>query len=126
MSGQFGFMAKIGATDQAVAVLNDQPYLFTILVVVLVVLILQSVLIWYIHYATMKPEQKKKKEKKDTKKPGGKPPAARRLVGIELDDRAAWIVPISGYLWVRRANVIRQDMEILCERWMVIVKDSRP
>ncbi|OTA90838.1 hypothetical protein M434DRAFT_33298 [Hypoxylon sp. CO27-5] len=58
--GQFGFMGKIGATDAAVATLNDQPYLFTILVVVLVA-----------------PEQKKKKEPKDNKKPGGKPPAAR-------------------------------------------------
>ena len=65
MSGQFGFMSSIGATDEAVAVLNDQPILFTILVVVLVSLILQGVFIWYIHYATMKPEQKKKKEKKD-------------------------------------------------------------
>lgn len=76
MSGQFGFMSKIGATDAAVATLNDQPYLFTILVVILVALILQSVLIWYIHYATMKPEQKKKKAPADAKK-GGKPPAAR-------------------------------------------------
>lgn len=70
--GQFDFMKSIGATDEAVAVLNDQPYLFTILVVVLVALILQGVLIWYIHYATMKPEQKKKKERKDDKKGGGK------------------------------------------------------
>ncbi|KAI0900964.1 hypothetical protein F4806DRAFT_491853 [Annulohypoxylon nitens] len=54
MSGQFGFMSKIGATDAAVATLNDQPYIFTILV----------------------PEQKKKKEPKD-KKPAAKPPAAR-------------------------------------------------
>ncbi|KAI0833012.1 hypothetical protein F5Y06DRAFT_301436 [Hypoxylon sp. FL0890] len=75
--GQFGFMAKIGATDAAVATLNDQPYLFTILVVVLVSLILECVLIWYIHFATLKPEQKKKKAPKDDKKPGGKPPAAR-------------------------------------------------
>ncbi|KAI0013225.1 hypothetical protein F4779DRAFT_613755 [Xylariaceae sp. FL0662B] len=58
MSGQFGFMSKIGATDQAVATLNDQPYIFTVLVVVL-------------------PEQKKKKEPKANKKPGGKPPAQR-------------------------------------------------
>ncbi|KAI0385365.1 hypothetical protein F5Y04DRAFT_276699 [Hypomontagnella monticulosa] len=80
MSGQFGFMSKIGATDQAVATLNDQPYIFTILVVVLVALILQSILIWYIHYATMKPEQKKKKEpKKKAAAPGGKPPAQRAL-----------------------------------------------
>ncbi|KAI1471365.1 uncharacterized protein F4812DRAFT_455475 [Daldinia caldariorum] len=39
--GQFGFMSKIGATDEAVRTLNDQPYLFTILVVVLVSLILE-------------------------------------------------------------------------------------
>ncbi|KAI1344055.1 hypothetical protein F5Y15DRAFT_411907 [Xylariaceae sp. FL0016] len=58
MSGQFGFMSKIGATDEAVAVLNDQPYIFTILVVVL-------------------PEQKKKKEKKPAAGKGGKPPAQR-------------------------------------------------
>ncbi|KAI5928051.1 hypothetical protein F4810DRAFT_705945 [Camillea tinctor] len=45
MSGQFGFMAKLGATPEAVAVLNDQPYVFTILVVVLVILIAQSVLL---------------------------------------------------------------------------------
>ncbi|KAI2471752.1 hypothetical protein F4781DRAFT_385758 [Annulohypoxylon bovei var. microspora] len=78
MSGQFGFMSKIGATDAAVATLNDQPYIFTVLVVILVVLILQSVFIWYIHYATMKPEQKKKKEpKKPAEKPAAKPAAAR-------------------------------------------------
>ncbi|KAI1506495.1 hypothetical protein F5X99DRAFT_5021 [Biscogniauxia marginata] len=79
MSGQFGFMASLGATPEAVAVLNDQPYVFTILVVVLVILILQSVLLWYIHYATLKPEQKKKKEKKPKgdSKPGAKPAAQR-------------------------------------------------
>lgn len=44
--------------------LNDQPILFTILLIVLVAIILQCVLIWYIHFATLKPEQKKKKEKK--------------------------------------------------------------
>ncbi|KAI0854011.1 hypothetical protein F5Y00DRAFT_224258 [Daldinia vernicosa] len=75
--GQFGFMSKIGATDAAVRTLNDQPYLFTILVVVLITLILESVFIWFIHYATLKPEQKKKKEPKGGKKAGGKPPAAR-------------------------------------------------
>lgn len=61
--GQFDWFSKIGATPQAVAVLNDQPYLFTILIVVLLILILQGVFIWYIHFATLKPEQKKKKEK---------------------------------------------------------------
>lgn len=68
--GQFDWFSKIGATPQAVAVLNDQPYLFTILIVVLLILILQGVFIWYIHFATLKPEQKKKKEPKGGK--GGK------------------------------------------------------
>lgn len=78
--GQFDWFAKIGATPQAVAVLNDQPMLFTVLIVVLIALILQGVLIWYIHFATMKPEQKKKKEKKGAKdaKDAKKPPAARK------------------------------------------------
>ncbi|KAK4458823.1 hypothetical protein QBC42DRAFT_185009 [Cladorrhinum samala] len=62
--GQFDWFGSIGATKEAVAVLNDQPILFTILLVVLVTIILQCVLIWYIHYATMKPEQKVKKDKK--------------------------------------------------------------
>ncbi|KAF4984627.1 hypothetical protein FZEAL_203 [Fusarium zealandicum] len=66
--GQFDWFSSIGATDEAVAVLNDQPILFTILLVVLVAVILQSVLIWYIHYATMKPEQRKKKQDKKDKK----------------------------------------------------------
>ncbi|CAM1504135.1 Fc.00g017260.m01.CDS01 [Cosmosporella sp. VM-42] len=70
--GQFDWFKKIGATDEAVAVLNDQPILFTILLVALVGMILQGVLIWYINYATMKPEQRKKKDKKDKK------PAARK------------------------------------------------
>lgn len=81
MSGQFGFMSKIGATDEAVAVLNDQPFIFTLLVVVLVICILEYVLLWYINYATMKPEQKKAKEDKKAKKKkggsGAKPPAQR-------------------------------------------------
>lgn len=62
--GQFDWFGSIGATPQAVAVLNDQPILFTILLIVLVSIILLCVLIWYIHFATMKPEQKVKKEKK--------------------------------------------------------------
>ncbi|KAH6640803.1 hypothetical protein F5144DRAFT_599480 [Chaetomium tenue] len=62
--GQFDWFGSIGATPEAVAVLNDQPILFTILLVALVAIILQCVLIWYIHFATLKPEQKKKKEKK--------------------------------------------------------------
>lgn len=61
---QFNWFLKIGATQQAVNVLNDQPYLFTILVVVLLILIAMGVFIWYIHWATLKPEQRKKKEKK--------------------------------------------------------------
>ncbi|KAF4997230.1 hypothetical protein FHETE_9947 [Fusarium heterosporum] len=67
--GQFDWFSSIGATDEAVAVLNDQPMLFTILLIVLVAVGLQSTLIWYIHYATMKPEQRKaKQDKKDKKK----------------------------------------------------------
>ncbi|RGP79693.1 hypothetical protein FLONG3_2137 [Fusarium longipes] len=67
--GQFDWFSSIGATDEAVAVLNDQPMLFTILLVVLVAVILQIVLIWYIHFATMKPEQRKAaQDKKDKKK----------------------------------------------------------
>ncbi|KAK3683786.1 hypothetical protein B0T22DRAFT_483602 [Podospora appendiculata] len=75
--GQFDWFSKIGATPQAVAVLNDQPFLFTTLLVVLVGITLQIVLIWYIHYATMKPEQKKKKENAPKKGGPAKPPAAR-------------------------------------------------
>ncbi|KAL8365042.1 hypothetical protein RB595_004042 [Gaeumannomyces hyphopodioides] len=75
--GQFDWFLSIGATPQAVAVLNDQPILFTILLVVLVAVILQITLIWYIHHATLKPEQMKKKEKKGAPAKGGKPPAAR-------------------------------------------------
>lgn len=70
--GQFDWFKAIGATNEAVAVLNDQPILFTILLVVLVAVILQGVFIWYIHFATLKPEQKKKKEKK------GKAPARKK------------------------------------------------
>ena len=69
--GKFSFFKKIGATDEAVAVLNDQPELFTTLIVVIVGLILQGLLIWYIHFATLKPEQKKKKNKGDNAR-GGK------------------------------------------------------
>ncbi|KAI0436359.1 hypothetical protein F4803DRAFT_557089 [Xylaria telfairii] len=77
-SGQFDWLGKLGATREAIATLNDQPFVFYVLVAALVLLILEGVFIWYIHIATMKPEQKKKKEKKkDEKKPGGKPPAQR-------------------------------------------------
>ncbi len=78
--GQFDWFGSIGATPQAVAVLNDQPILFTILIIVLIAVILQIVLLWYIHFATMKPEQKAKKDKKKPaakdNKPA-KPPAMR-------------------------------------------------
>lgn len=82
-SGQFEWFRSIGATEEAVMVLNDQPILFTILLVALIALILEGVLIWYISFATRKPEQKKKKEekKKGDKKAGIKgffPPALRR------------------------------------------------
>ncbi|KAK4101510.1 hypothetical protein N658DRAFT_507080 [Parathielavia hyrcaniae] len=68
--GQFDWIGGIGATPQAVAALNDQPILFTILLIVLLAVTLQGVLLWYIHYATLKPEQKAKKDKK--KKPAKK------------------------------------------------------
>lgn len=61
---KFDFLRSVGATKEAVAVLNDQPFLFTNLIVVLVGLGVQAGLLWYIHYATLKPGQKKKKEKK--------------------------------------------------------------
>ncbi|KAJ3496782.1 hypothetical protein NLG97_g2401 [Lecanicillium saksenae] len=70
---KFDFLRSVGATKEAVAVLNDQPFLFTNLVVVLIGLGVQAGLLWYIHYATLKPEQKKKKAKK-----GAAPTAAGR------------------------------------------------
>ncbi len=75
--GQSDWFSKIGATPQAVAVLNDQPMLITILLIVLGAVILQCVLIWYIHYATLKPEQKMKKEKAPKKEKPAKPRAQR-------------------------------------------------
>ncbi|KAL7812492.1 hypothetical protein V8C26DRAFT_406795 [Trichoderma gracile] len=71
--GQFDWFKKIGATDEAVAVLNDQPYLFTVLVVVLVVLFAEGGFLYFIHWATFKPSQRKKKP--DAAK-GGKPGAS--------------------------------------------------
>ncbi|KAK4202596.1 hypothetical protein QBC40DRAFT_251996 [Triangularia verruculosa] len=76
--GQFDWFSSIGATPEAVAVLNDQPILFTILLVVLVAITLEILLIWYIHYATMKPEQKKAKEDKKKKKQEGKGGGAKK------------------------------------------------
>ncbi|KAL6691053.1 hypothetical protein J3F84DRAFT_387403 [Trichoderma pleuroticola] len=71
--GQFDWFKKIGATDEAVAVLNDQPYLFTTLLVVIVALLAQSGLLWFIHWATFKPSQKKapKKPAAAAAKPSG-------------------------------------------------------
>ncbi|KAM3482325.1 hypothetical protein MY8738_004051 [Beauveria namnaoensis] len=60
---KFDFLRSVGATKEAVAVLNDQPNLFTNLIVVLIGLGAQATLLWYIHYATLKPGQKKKKNK---------------------------------------------------------------
>lgn len=68
---QFTWFRTLGATEEAIMVLNDQPILFTILLVVLVTLILQGVLLWYIHFATLKPEQKKKKDAKPADKKSG-------------------------------------------------------
>ncbi|PHH92890.1 hypothetical protein CDD83_4033 [Cordyceps sp. RAO-2017] len=60
----FSWLKSLGATPEAVAVLNDQPNLFANLVAVIIGLALQCLLIWFIHFATMKPEQKNKKKKK--------------------------------------------------------------
>ncbi|CEJ94106.1 hypothetical protein VHEMI09657 [[Torrubiella] hemipterigena] len=77
--GSFDWLSKVGATPQAVATLNDQPDLFVKLILVLVGLGLQCLLIWYIHYATLKPSQRKKK---DTKKGGAAAkPAASAAAG---------------------------------------------
>jgi uncharacterized membrane protein (DUF106 family) len=65
MSGQFGFLKSLGATDEAVAVLNDQPHVFVTLILVIIGLAIQCLFIWYIHFATMKPEQKKARENRD-------------------------------------------------------------
>lgn len=66
----FDWLKSIGATNEAVAVLNDQPNLFVNLVVVLVGLMLEVGLLSAIHFGTLKPEQKKqKKGKGKDKKP---------------------------------------------------------
>jgi flagellar basal body-associated protein FliL len=70
--GKFDWFSKIGATPEAVAVLNDQPFLFTILIVVIVAIAAQFGVIYAIHFMTMKEEQKKakadaKKKKADAK-----------------------------------------------------------
>lgn len=76
---QFDFMSRVGASRQAVAVLNDQPQLFTTLVLVLLGLAAQCGFIVFIHFATIKPEQKKKKDTKG--KTGGK--TGGRLFGFK-------------------------------------------
>ena len=65
--GQFDWFRSIGATKEAVATLNDQPYLFTTLILVLIAITLECALLWYIHYTTLKPEQKKKAKAGDKK-----------------------------------------------------------
>ncbi|KPM39458.1 hypothetical protein AK830_g7101 [Neonectria ditissima] len=70
--GQFDWFSKIGATDEAVAVLNDQPILFTILLIVLVAVGLQFALHWYIGFATLKPEQRKAAQAAKEKKAAAK------------------------------------------------------
>ncbi|KAL2890230.1 hypothetical protein HOO65_020772 [Ceratocystis lukuohia] len=67
-TGSFGWFLSLGATPEAVAVLNDQPVIFTVLLIVLNVLIFQGGILWYIHHATMKPEQRKAKAEKKAKK----------------------------------------------------------
>ncbi|KFH46760.1 hypothetical protein ACRE_024000 [Hapsidospora chrysogenum ATCC 11550] len=72
--GQFDWFKSLGASDRAVAVLNDQPQLFTTLILVIVGLLLECLFIWFIHFSTMKPEQKNKKKKKT---PPAKPDGAK-------------------------------------------------
>lgn len=62
--GQFDWLSRIGASDRAVAVLNDQPQLFTTLILVVVGLIAEGLFIWFIHFATRKSGQKKKTKTK--------------------------------------------------------------
>lgn len=71
--GQFDWFKRIGASDRAVAVLNDQPQLFTTLILVVIGLIAECLFIWFIHFTTRKPEQKHKKKKKggDNNRSGG-------------------------------------------------------
>ncbi|KJZ71124.1 hypothetical protein HIM_09478 [Hirsutella minnesotensis 3608] len=64
----FDFLKSIGATPEAVAVLNDQPNLFVSLIAVIIALLVEVGLLWTIHFATLKPEQRKKK-KETAKKP---------------------------------------------------------
>lgn len=70
--GKFDFFKSIGATKQAVAVLNDQPQLFTTMILVIIGLSLEAGLIALIHFMTLKPSQKKKKAKPGDKKGGAK------------------------------------------------------
>ncbi|EQK99477.1 hypothetical protein OCS_04804 [Ophiocordyceps sinensis CO18] len=64
----YDWLRSVGATNEAVAVLNDQPELFVNLVVVIIGLALQCLFLWYIHFATLKPEQKKRKKQKQKQK----------------------------------------------------------
>ncbi|KAG6170470.1 hypothetical protein E4U11_002381 [Claviceps purpurea] len=60
----YDWLKKVGATNEFVAVLNDQPHLGLNFLLVLAGLAVQCLLIWFIHFATLKPEQSKKKVKK--------------------------------------------------------------
>ncbi|KKA30105.1 hypothetical protein TD95_003059 [Thielaviopsis punctulata] len=71
-TGQFGWFLKLGATPEAVATLNDQPVIFTVLLIVITVIAAQFGLMYWIHAATLKPEQIKAKADKKKKKAGGK------------------------------------------------------
>ncbi|KAL5612118.1 hypothetical protein BROUX41_000337 [Berkeleyomyces rouxiae] len=67
-TGSFGWFLKLGATPEAVAVLNDQPIIFTVLLIVIHALMIQGGILWWIHHSTMKPEQRKAKADKKAKK----------------------------------------------------------
>ncbi|PHH74220.1 hypothetical protein CDD80_3221 [Ophiocordyceps camponoti-rufipedis] len=72
----FDFLKSVGATQEAVAVLNDQPKVFATIIAVLIGLTVELGILAAIHFATLKPEQKKKKKKKEKKE---KPAKANKI-----------------------------------------------
>ena len=87
--GKFDWFAKIGATPQAIAVLNDQPHLFTILILVIVGLAAQFGIIYAIHFLTLKPEQKKAKADKKLEKEKAKEAKQLKKKAAGADNAAA-------------------------------------
>ncbi|KAF4581961.1 hypothetical protein GQ602_006585 [Ophiocordyceps camponoti-floridani] len=75
----FDWLKSVGATQEAVAVLNDQPKVFATIIAVLIGLTVELGLLAAIHFATLKPEQKKKKNKKEKKEKKEKPAKAKKI-----------------------------------------------